>query len=166
MKVLAIGDFHIPNRANKIPEKFKEEIEKADLVLCTGDLTDEEIFEFLKEKSKDLRVIKGNCDFMDFPVQDIVNTEGLKIGLIHGDQVGRGDLEGLKDIAEKLGVQILVSGHSHKLSIKEKGNIGLINPGSATGAWSGGGPVDSKSCLVLYIENGKLKDIEKLKENI
>ena len=33
MKILAIGDFH-----GKFPSKLKKEVEKADLVLCTGDL--------------------------------------------------------------------------------------------------------------------------------
>lgn len=158
MKVLAIGDFHIPNRANRIPDKFKKEIEKADLVLCTGDLTDEETFEFLKDKSKDLRVVKGNCDFMDFPVHDIVNVGGLKIGLVHGDQVPRNDLEGLKNIARKLDTEVLIFGHTHKSLIKRNGVL-LLNPGSATGAWSVIGE-KTKKCMVLDIENGNLKNIE------
>ena len=33
MKILAIGDFH-----GEFPKKLKEEVEKADLVFCTGDL--------------------------------------------------------------------------------------------------------------------------------
>ncbi|HDI47179.1 MAG TPA: YfcE family phosphodiesterase, partial [Candidatus Methanomethylia archaeon] len=43
--LLLIGDFHIPDRASHVPRPIKERVESREykLILCTGDLTGEDI---------------------------------------------------------------------------------------------------------------------------
>ncbi|MHA1252951.1 MAG: YfcE family phosphodiesterase [Candidatus Helarchaeota archaeon] len=138
MRVLVIGDFHYPDRANypsDIFEYLKGEI--FDIVLCTGDLTDPKILEELKKFGK-VKIVQGNMDWrVKHTNKQILRIKDLRIGLIHGHQVRpRGDINKLFKLAKNLDVNILISGHTHAQSIIKKDNIILINPGSATGAWS------------------------------
>ncbi len=62
----------------------------------------------------------------------------FRIGLSHGHQVVPwGDPEALALIQRQLDVDILISGHTHKFEAYEHENKFYINPGSATGAYSG-----------------------------
>ncbi|MHA1252047.1 MAG: YfcE family phosphodiesterase, partial [Candidatus Helarchaeota archaeon] len=138
MRVLVIGDFHYPDRANypsDIFEYLKGEI--FDVVLCTGDLTDPKILEELEKFGK-VKIVQGNMDWrVRHADKHILRIKNLRIGLIHGHQVRpRGDINKLYKLAKNLDVNILISGHTHAQSIIKKDNIILINPGSATGAWS------------------------------
>ncbi|MBO8182298.1 MAG: YfcE family phosphodiesterase [Archaeoglobus sp.] len=158
MKILVIGDTHIPRRASEIPERIRQKIEseRFDLILCTGDLTDRKILEYLNTISE-VRVVRGNMDHLPFPEQEIIEIEGLKIGLIHGDQVyPRGDRRQLKEIGKKLGVDILVSGHTHSPDLHHD-EILLLNPGSATGVWGGGGGSMKPSCMFLDIRGREVR---------
>jgi vacuolar protein sorting-associated protein 29 len=62
----------------------------------------------------------------------------FKIGLIHGHQiVPWGDHQSLVMLQRDLDVDILVSGHTHKYETFEDNGKFFINPGSATGSYSG-----------------------------
>ncbi|MHA1234446.1 MAG: YfcE family phosphodiesterase, partial [Promethearchaeota archaeon] len=67
----------------------------------------------------------------------IGNNDNLSVGLTHGHQVSpRGDHSQLELIAIEKNFNILISGHTHKEEIFLQKDILLLNPGSATGAWS------------------------------
>jgi putative phosphoesterase len=139
ISILIIGDFHYPDRADH-PKKIFNYINKMkfDLILCTGDLTKLLLLKELQNLGT-VKIVQGNMDWgFKHPIKEIIEIDGLKIGLIHGHQVRpRGDLKKLGKIASELGVNILVSGHTHAQSINiVQNNILLINPGSASGAWS------------------------------
>jgi len=139
MRILAIGDFHYPDRAS-YPKKIFEVLkgEKFDLILCTGDLTDLKVLDDL-ESLGTVKIVQGNMDWnFGHPDRIIEKINGIKIGLIHGSQIRpRGDLKKLCDYAKRLNVDILISGHTHAQSVNIcDNNKLLINPGSATGAWS------------------------------
>ncbi|MHC1635293.1 MAG: YfcE family phosphodiesterase, partial [Candidatus Methanospirareceae archaeon] len=161
VRILVIGDTHIPSRAPGIEERLVEKIreEEPDYVFCTGDLTDEKLISFYESIGK-LYLVAGNMDYIDAKKEEKVEIKGIRIGLIHGDEIyPRGDVEKLSRIAKKLDVDILISGHTHKPMIKEKEVGGkevlLLNPGSATGAWGGGGGTGIPSVMFLDIEEGK-----------
>lgn len=86
MRVLLIGDMHIPEEAEEIPEEFLEEAEDCDLIICTGDLTENAVLDELFDKAK-IRVVGGEEDYIDLPEQDIVTVEEMKFGVVHGHQV-------------------------------------------------------------------------------
>ena len=154
IKLLAIGDSHIPRRAKIIPDQIIKkleqlvEIEKFDYTFFTGDVVNAPKFmNFLNLITKrNLFVVIGNMDYYggnrDAPVYrslniSIGNNDNLIVGLTHGHQVSpRGDRSQLELIAIEKSFHILISGHTHKEEIFLQKNILLLNPGSVTGAWS------------------------------
>ncbi len=155
VKLLFIGDSHIPRRAKRIPDKIIEnlnqftETELFEHTFFTGDLIKAPKFlNFLNLKTKrNLFVVIGNMDYfggnrdapmyqkLDFTFSD---KEVITIGLTHGHQISpRGDHMQLELLAIEKNYNILVSGHTHKeeVFLTNKGIL-LLNPGSVTGAWS------------------------------
>ena len=155
VRILVIGDSHIPRRAKNIPEKVLEMLDELtrqslfDYTLFTGDLIEApDLIESLKLKTKrDFFIVQGNMDYFggnrDFPyyqklILSNLNGEKLTIGLTHGAQIEpRGDHSQLEYLAIENHYNILVSGHTHKeeIYLSDKGIL-LLNPGSSTGAWS------------------------------
>ncbi|MHA2009182.1 MAG: YfcE family phosphodiesterase [Promethearchaeota archaeon] len=155
VRILCIGDSHIPNRAKELPEEIKRklhDLSKEKLFDCTfftGDIIEfPEIIDYLNSiTEKDLFKVMGNMDYyygnQESPTYenlDIIfeDTERLTVGLTHGAQISpRGDHLQLENLAIEKKFNILVSGHTHKEEIYlTNGHILLINPGSVTGAWS------------------------------
>lgn len=67
----------------------------------------------------------------------MVTVGQFKIGLAHGHQiVPWGDPESLASLQRQLGVDILITGHTHKFEAYEHDGKFFINPGSATGAYN------------------------------
>ncbi len=156
MRVLVIGDFHIPTRARALHPLIKDRVERRDydLILCTGDLVAPTVLEWLRSLTERLHVVRGNMDYLQLPLRDVVLLGDLKIGLTHGSEIRpRGNVRGLTALAKSMHVDILVHGHTHVLSI---GRLSphdplLLNPGSATGVWSGGGGSLIPSFMILEI---------------
>jgi len=147
--ISVIGDFHIPERAEGIPKEFIPFLQKSEMILCTGDLTDPAVLAELKSYSE-VTAVRGNMDYIDLPVELAFEAHKIKFGLFHGRGIHpRGNREKLALKALELGVQVLVSGHTHQLSVEKAGNVILLNPGSATGAESGEGMVPKPTFLTL-----------------
>jgi len=154
IKLLAIGDSHLPRRAKSVPDQIIKkleqlvEIEKFDYTFFTGDIVNAPKFmNFLNLITKrTLFVVIGNMDYYggnrDAPVHrslniSMGNNDNLIVGLTHGHQVSpRGDRSQLELVAIEKSFNILISGHTHKEEIFLQKNILLLNPGSVTGAWS------------------------------
>ncbi len=79
MKIGVFGDTHIPDRADKIREDIKKALYECDLILCTGDLTGEEVVDFIKASGKKYKIVRGNMDHADFPKIESIDIEGNKI---------------------------------------------------------------------------------------
>ncbi|NHI91256.1 MAG: YfcE family phosphodiesterase [Candidatus Lokiarchaeota archaeon] len=138
-RILVIGDFHIPRRAREIPNRILDFIDsqKIDLILCTGDLILPKVLNSI-ERIAPIKLVSGNMDFQSMaPDKEILTIMNWRIGLIHGDVVQpRGDVNKLVSVAHNLDVNVLISGHTHADMIKYKNKVLLLNPGSATAAWS------------------------------
>jgi len=155
VRILLIGDAHVPVRAKDLPSQIYEkliEITQEELfhyTFFTGDLINfPKLIDFLNQKTqKTLFKVSGNMDFY-YGNRDSPNYQKLEIffednekitlGLTHGAQIRpRGDHDQLEILAQEKGYNILVSGHTHKEEVfLTKKGILLINPGSTTGAWS------------------------------
>lgn len=162
MRVLVIGDFHVPDRNNEIPLELVNSVNQEvnerpfDFLACTGDLTSIGSIEpVLNLWCEEKLIVQGNMDYFhsrndDFFHEATFNTkkfvdsrEILEIGIMHGHQVRpRGDTNLLAKKATAMGVHALISGHTHALSVelvkgtKNPRGLLLLNPGSATGSWS------------------------------
>lgn len=138
MLVLAIGDWHIPNRVPSIHPSFDAILKpgKIQHILCTGNLTNQCIHDYLKCLCADVHVVKGEFDEgTDFPHTKVLQVGSFKIGLTSGHQiVPWGDKEALSMLRRQLNVDILISGHTHQIDAYEYAGGYFINPGSATGA--------------------------------
>ncbi len=169
MEVLVLGDTHIPNRARWFPKKVEEFLKSKlfDVVACTGDLTDKSVLDFIESLGKRIFVVSGNMDFLPLPERQSFKVENLRFGLIHGHQVyPRGDVGQLRDIAMDMGVDVLIHGHTHSADVHFK-DVLLLNPGSATGVWSGGRASLIPSFIILRVEGNTLEvNLFELRENL
>jgi putative phosphoesterase len=94
-------------------------------ILHAGDIGDAAILEAL-ERIAPVVAIRGNNDTDGWarrvPETKTVEIGGVRIHLVH-------DLEALGEIPP--GVEIVVSGHSHRPRIAQDGGVLYLNPGSA-----------------------------------
>lgn len=150
MKLLIMSDTHIPERALKIPSEIEKFLKDVDIVVHAGDLTGEDVLSYLM--SFNLIVVKGNMDFLKLPRYEVFKSEKLNFGVFHGHGIyPRGDRKQLTDVALDLGVDVLITGHTHRSDVY-RGDVLILNPGSATGAWGGGGGSGVPSFMILKVE--------------
>ena len=153
MKIVILGDVHYPSRSDDLSflDKIKEE--KPDVILATGDYTDEIIVKELKNIAK-FYGVKGNCDYLSLPEEIGIEINGKRFLITHSSQFGRGNIEALINIGLKKEVDFLIFGHTHKPHLQNVGKLTLINPGSITGCLPGDYSPVPKSYVV--IENDKI----------
>lgn len=159
MKIGLISDTHIPQRAKKISDKVFEVFNNVDLILHAGDVTSQEVIDELEEIAP-VKYVSGNMDRVagfDGPKNIKIEVDNLKIGLIHGEVYPKGDTLQLKYLAMEMDVDILVTGHTHKVSIEELSDILLLNPGSPTDP-----RLSDPTVMILEITNGEA-DVEIVK---
>ncbi|TQS35304.1 hypothetical protein Golomagni_04278 [Golovinomyces magnicellulatus] len=146
--VLVIGDLHIPDRAMDIPAKFKKLLTpgKIGQTLCLGNLTDKSTYEYLRSIAPDLKIVKGryDVDAPTLPLSQVVTHGSLRIGFLEGfSTVAPLESDLLLAEANKLDVDILCWGGTHRFDAYELENKFFVNPGSATGAFSTSWIVDA-----------------------
>lgn len=97
------------------------------LILHAGDIGKPEVLAALEDIAPVIAV-RGNNDKGDWaapiPTRETVQIEGISLHLLHIVQ----DLD-LDPKAE--GIQVVISGHSHRPAIEEREGVFFINPGSA-----------------------------------
>jgi len=139
--VLVIGDLFIPDRAPEIPAKFRKLLApgKIGQVVCLGNITDKETYDFLRQTAPDLHIVKGDFDTeaANLALSKVVQHGGLRIGFTHGHTIiPQGDADALLIAARQMDVDILLWGGTHKFEAYELEGKFFVNPGSATGAFS------------------------------
>ncbi|NYB51623.1 MAG: metallophosphoesterase [Methanobacteriaceae archaeon] len=134
MLIGVISDTHIPERAQKIPEKVFKVFRDVDIILHAGDLVSPQVKDQLDEIAPTI-CVQGNMDRysgLKLPQRKKFNLEGVKIGLSHGEVYPRGDTQQLRYIGLEMKVEVLITGHTHWSFIKELPDMLLLNPGSPT----------------------------------
>eukprot|EP00887_Chlorella_sp_A99_P003322 scaffold26.g3322.t1 len=158
--VLAIGDLHIPHRASDLPAKFRALLVPGKIhhVICTGNLCTESVYEYLRSVCSDVHVVQGDFDESTrWPDSEVLEVGAFRIGAVHGHQVVPwGDADALAILQRRLDCDILVTGHTHQFKAYRQGDRFVINPGSATGAFTfsssggaGGGDAGPSSSVSL-----------------
>ncbi|KAJ4424496.1 Vacuolar protein sorting-associated protein 29 [Gnomoniopsis sp. IMI 355080] len=140
--ILVIGDLHIPDRALDIPPKFKKLLAPGKIAqtLCLGNLTDKPTYEYLRSVSPDLKIVKGRFDVeaTSLPLTQVVAHGSLRIGFLEGFTLVSNEPDLLLAEANKLDVDVLCWGGTHRFECFEYMDKFFVNPGSATGAFSTG----------------------------
>ncbi|MHA1804592.1 MAG: YfcE family phosphodiesterase [Promethearchaeota archaeon] len=152
IKLLMIGDSHIPRRASEVSPQIYEKLSESgnyEYTFFTGDLIQAPKFiRFLKEKTdREVFRVLGNMDYYngitDLPLYHELKLPmsrggNLRIGLTHGAQINpRGDIKQIEALARNKRFNVIIIGHTHKeeISLMSSGIL-MLNPGSVTGAWS------------------------------
>jgi len=149
-----VSDTHLNEHSEELMTKIKIAFKGVDLILHAGDLTSEIVIEDL-EKIAPVIAVQGNMDRfngLDLPKTQIIEKEGIKIGLSHGEVYPRGDNQQLYYIAKELGVKILVTGHTHQAKIEEYEDVLLLNPGSPTSP-----KLADPTVMLLELDNGEVE---------
>ncbi len=165
MRVLVIGDTHIPDRASHVPVELMEIIDGGrpwDIVVFTGDLTGENVLRWVRNLGREVYVVRGNMDYLPLPKTRSFEINGVRAGVHHGDGVyPRGEVGQLTRIADRLGVAVLFSGHTHNpfIKVSRDSRVLHVNPGSLTGAWGGGDYLDAACMGVVEASDDGCLDI-------
>lgn len=123
----------MPRGSRTLPDACLRVLEAADLILHTGDFTDDSVLALL-EAYAPVRAVQGNMD--EWPLRErlpervIVEADGLRIGLVHdgGPASGRhGRLRAWFPACE-----IVAHGHTHQPEAALGEGVWIVNPGSPT----------------------------------
>ncbi len=112
-----------------------EALRGATAILHAGDVGGPEILTEL-EGLAPVTAVRGNMDFEPWASvlrrTEVLEVEGRKLFCVH-------DLADLGIDPRAAGLDVIVSGHTHRPEIRERGGVLFINPGS-TGPGRGGRP--------------------------
>ncbi|KAK6825676.1 MJ0936 family phosphodiesterase [Apiospora arundinis] len=166
--ILVIGDLHIPDRALDIPAKVRQTAYllllppllhytgrqclharaasrssspgKIGQTLCLGNLTDKHTYEYLRSIAPDLKIVKGRFDVeaTSLPLSQVVTHGSLRVGFVEGFTLVSTEPDLLLAEANKLDVDVLCWGGTHRFDAFEYMDKFFVNPGSATGAYTTG----------------------------
>jgi len=125
MRIFRIG--LISDTHGLLRPEAKAYLEGCDLIVHAGDICDAGVLEALRTIAP-VTAVKGNNDKGPW-ADSLRETEFLKAGEI--------TLYAIHDLAQldidpaAVGVRVVVSGHSHKPMVEERGGVLFVNPGSA-----------------------------------
>jgi uncharacterized protein len=134
MRLLVLGDTHIPDFAKGLPPALLPALSRADLILHAGDVTAGEVLDELASYAP-VHAALGNRDRPEvqawgaLPVVDL-HIEGLHLTMLHD----AGSREGRERRMRRRFPQadLVVFGHSHIPIDAEHEGLRLLNPGSPT----------------------------------
>jgi len=102
-------------------------LQGSDFIVHGGDIGDAGILDALKAIAP-LTVVRGNNDrelwAARIPETEFLQVAGVLIYAVH-------DLSQIDIDPAAAGVRVVVSGHSHKPKVEERGGVLYVNPGSA-----------------------------------
>ena len=99
-------------------------------VICTGNVGPEQYSE-LVGLAPNVHFVAGDHDdeSLQFPEQRILQVGQFRIGVMHGHQIlPYGSQEALTRVRRKLGVDILITGFTHKNEVNLQDGYYHINP--------------------------------------
>jgi vacuolar protein sorting-associated protein 29 len=142
--VLVLGDTHIPHRATQIPPQLQRMLVpgKMQHVIGTGNV-DPSVVASL---SPNLHLVAGDWDNLTttdhghnggendntkLPETQVLTVGAFRIGVIHGHQLlpwGKNNKAAVERWQRKVGVDIVITGHTHVASVQEETHYYHINP--------------------------------------
>ena len=151
MKLVVISDTHLPRGARCLPDACLRELERADLILHTGDFVMAAVLDELREFAP-VEGVHGNMDEPELrvalPGRRVVEVAGARIGMVHdgGSRAGRE----ARLAASFSGCDAVVYGHTHVPQVERHGEVWILNPGSPTERRR----APTRALLVLEVSKG------------
>ncbi|RDZ18023.1 YfcE family phosphodiesterase [Priestia megaterium] len=135
MKIVILGDPHIPKRAKHFPKRLLAELKTADAIIHTGDFQTIDVYNDLRVFAP-VHAVIGNVDSEELqqvlPYSLLLPFDDVTIGVTHGHGKGKTTEKRALSAFEHEQVDAVIFGHSHIPIHKQIGDITLFNPGSAT----------------------------------
>jgi putative phosphoesterase len=160
MRIGVISDTHIPERAKDIPAEIIKSFKDCNMIFHAGDLVEIKVLDILRDLGKEVVAVHGNMDYPDvkqkLPSKQIIEVEGLRIGIFHGWGSPHKLKELARDTFKEEKPAIIVFGHSHYPVSENIKGIYYFNPGSPTDKIFS--PFNSYG--ILEIENKTIKKAE------
>jgi putative phosphoesterase len=161
MKILVMSDTHIPRSSHDFPQEVYDQIKNVDMIIHAGDMVEKEVYDKLSSL-RPTKAVLGNMDSMKLREvlneKEILDMDGVKIGIIHGYGAPINILETVKK--EFKGVNAIIFGHTHKPVNEIRDGVLYFNPGSPTDTVF----APYMSYGLLDINKGKIKgEIVKIK---
>ncbi|MDP2928103.1 MAG: metallophosphoesterase [Candidatus Omnitrophota bacterium] len=136
VRIGVISDTHIPDRGEHIPQVVLDAFKHVDLIIHAGDMVGLGVIDELKSVCAEVVVVVGNMDQQavkkKYPVKQVLEILGYRVGLMHGSGAPLNLPELLKDAFKEDDCDLIIFGHSHKPMNERIGGILFFNPGSAT----------------------------------
>jgi putative phosphoesterase len=155
MQVAIISDTHVPSRAERIPDEFRERIRTADHVLHAGDFDSKGALADQRDLAPAMTAVRGNMDrAVGLPAVATADLGGVTFVVTHGTGPSRGWRDRVADATrgEAEEPRVGVAGHTHEVVDTKHRGVRLLNPGSATGA----APADRTTMLTAEVSDGEL----------
>jgi len=140
MKIAVISDIH-GNMAYLEKAKTVIDAEKLEIIICCGDIQDEDCFKYLDSWKQKVYIALGNADYKIRESLDrgtlwtehaeisldygVLNIDGAKIAFCHYDSFAR-------KLAQDDRFDIIFYGHTHTPWEEKIGKTILLNPGEIT----------------------------------
>ncbi|MFH1281122.1 MAG: metallophosphoesterase [Candidatus Omnitrophota bacterium] len=136
MKIGVISDTHITDRSGHLPGVILEAFKRVDLIIHAGDLVSLGVIDELKCVCPKVVAVAGNMDQeavrKKYPVKQILEIFGYRVGLMHGAGAMLNLLELLKNAFREDKCDLIIFGHAHKPINERIGGVLFFNPGTAT----------------------------------
>ncbi|MCM1987450.1 YfcE family phosphodiesterase [Methanococcoides seepicolus] len=136
MKLIILSDTHIRSGQSLLellPDDLVTIIKNSDILIHAGDFETLECYNELSGLG-DLVAVHGDTDVPELmellPERQVIEVEGVKVGVIHKGQLTSDNPDGLRYLAKEMGVDVLIFGHFHH-PIIEDFEVLLLSPGSA-----------------------------------
>lgn len=160
LRIGVLSDTHTDS-LERLPKKLPDELSGMDLVIHAGDFTGKNLVDGLRRLAP-FRGVYGNIDGpevrRELPPVDVVEVEGVRIGVTHPFEGGPPSSLEERILAKFTGVQVIIHGHSHRTKNIVKTGVLWFNPGSATGTF----PAREATYGVLFIDREVRGEIIKL----
>ena len=136
MKIGVISDTHIPEKSDYLPATILDAFRSVDMIVHAGDMVGLGVIAELEKVCPKVIGVSGNMDDAavreKYPVKQVLNIGGLKIGVMHGWGAPSSLIDILKNAFKVDNCDVIIFGHSHKPMNESIGGTLFFNPGSAT----------------------------------
>lgn len=137
MNIGVVSDTHMPRMSASLPLALRRGLveNSVGLILHLGDFTRPAVADQFEDLAR-FDAVAGNNDGEEivrrFGRRKILDVEGLRIGMTHGDGRSKTTLQRALDCFRGERLDVLLFGHSHVPYCARHADMWLVNPGSPT----------------------------------